>query len=465
MFKSINEKILNELISVSGSENVFFDEYSKDVYSRDNTEDLKFNPEIIIKPSGESEISKILKIANFYKIPVTPRGGGTGLSGGALPYLGGISLSLERMNKIIKIDENNFQITVEPGVVTEFMQSECEKRGLFYPVDPASKGSCFIGGNIAESSGGPRAAKYGTTKDYVLSLNVVIPTGEILKFGANTLKNVTGYNLTQLMIGSEGTLGIITLITLKLIAIPKYKKVVLLAFNDIVNCISSVAEIYKSGLNPSALEFMEKDAIKIAEKHLGKTYPNSDAEAHLLVEFDGNDDEVIFEDIEKCAEIVENFNVLDIIIAEDFAKVEEIWQLRRTVGEAVKSVSVYKEEDTVVPRFALPELLSGVKKICSDNSLRSICYGHAGDGNLHVNILKNNLTDDEWKSKTSKAIKDIFSLSVKLGGTISGEHGIGLTQKEYLYISLSPRTISLMKEIKKVFDPNNILNPGKIFDI
>ncbi|MBN1633771.1 MAG: FAD-binding protein [Ignavibacteria bacterium] len=465
MYKSITGKIFEELKHVTDKEYILTDEYNKDIYSKDNTEDLKYYPDVIIRPGSTSEISKILKIANFYKIPVTPRGGGTGLSGGSLPVFGGICLSLERMNKILEIDENNFQITAEPGVITEVLQSECEKRGLFYPVDPASKGSCFIGGNLAESSGGPRAVKYGTTKDYVLSIEVVLPSGEILNLGTNTLKNVSGYNLTQLIIGSEGTLGIITRITLRLTALPKFRKVALIAYDDIYKCISSVAEIFKQGLIPSALEFMERDAIKTAEEHLSKVYPNSDAEAQLLVEFDGNNEEVIFADIEKCALISEKYDAADVIMAEDTSKIEEIWSLRRAVGESVKNISVYMEEDTVVPRFRLPDLLIGVKEICTMYGIRAICYGHAGDGNLHINILKDGLSDDEWEFKTAKAIPEIFKLTVRLGGSISGEHGIGLTQKKYLNIAVQEKVILLMKEIKKIFDPNNILNPGKIFDL
>lgn len=465
MYKSITGRIFEELKQVTGNDFILNDEYNKEIYAKDNTEDLKYYPDIIIKPASTLEISKILKIANFYKIPVTPRGGGTGLSGGSLPVFGGICLSLERMNRIIEIDENNFQITAEPGVITEVLQTECEKRGLFYPVDPASKGSCFIGGNLAESSGGPRAVKYGTTKDYVLSIETVLPSGDIINLGANTLKNVSGYNLKDIIIGSEGTLGIITKITLRLIALPKFRKVALFAFDDIYKCITSVAEFFKAGLTPSALEFMERDAIKTAEEHLSKPYPNSDAEAQLLVEFDGNNEESIFLDIEKSALISEKFDAIDVIIAEDTAKMEEIWSLRRAVGEAVKNISVYKEEDTVVPRFRLPDLLIGVKEICSVFGIRAICYGHAGDGNLHINILKDSLTDDEWEFRTGKAIPEIFKLTVKLGGSISGEHGIGLTQKNYLNIAIQDKVIEIMKEIKKVFDPNLILNPGKIFDI
>jgi glycolate oxidase len=291
----------------------------------------------------------------------------------------------------------------------------------------------------------------------------VTPKGEIIDAGARTLKNVTGYNVSQLIIGSEGTLGIVTKIIFKILSLPKYKKVLLIAFDSVENCISSVAEFYKSGLNPSALEFLTKDAIKAAEKHLEKPFPNSDSEAQLLIEIDGNNEDVLNEEVQEIAKLAEKFGVIDIILAEERLKMENIWELRRSVGEAVKSISTYKEEDTVVPRFKLPDLTKGIKKISEKYGLTIIFYGHAGDGNLHVNILKKDLSDEIWNSHVEKAIQEIFELTVSLGGTISGEHGIGYSQKKYLLVALSKEQIELMKQIKKVFDPNNILNPGKIF--
>jgi glycolate oxidase len=463
MYNKIDSIILEKLREIVGIDFVFTDKDTIDVFSKDETENYSFPPDVVIKPVSAEEISSILKLANEYLIPVIPRGGGTGLSGGALPVMGGISLSLERMNKILEIDENNFQAIVQPGVITQVFQEELESRGLFYPVDPASRGSCFIGGNIAECSGGPRAAKYGTTKDYVLGLQFVSPAGEIIDAGARTLKNVTGYNLSQLIVGSEGTLGIVTKIIFKILSLPKYKKVILIAFNNVENCISSVAEFYKSGIVPSALEFLTRDAIKTAEKHLGKQFPNSDAEAQLLVELDGNNEIVISEEVEKIAELAEKSGAMDIILAEERQKMEDLWALRRSVGEAVKAISTYKEEDTVVPRYKLPELAKGIQEISEKYKITIIFYGHAGDGNLHVNILKKDLPDEDWEYTADIAVREIFNLTVSLGGTISGEHGIGYSQKKYLPIALSPEQISLMKQIKKVFDPNNILNPGKIF--
>ncbi|HWQ80965.1 MAG TPA: FAD-linked oxidase C-terminal domain-containing protein, partial [Ignavibacteria bacterium] len=463
MYSKVNSRILDLLFKITGKEFVSTDAETLEKFSRDETEDLSFPPEVVVKPASTLQISEILKLANEHLIPVYTRGGGTGLSGGALAVHGGIVISMERFNKIIDIDKDNFQVTVEAGVITQVFQEELEKEGLFYPVDPASRGSCFIGGNIAECSGGPRAAKYGVTRNYVLALEFVTPEGEIISTGSRTIKNVTGYSLAQLLTGSEGTLGIITKIVFRVLSLPEFKKLLLIAFNSVNDCISSVSEIYSRGVNPAALEFLEKAAIKAAESQLSKVFPNSEAEAQLLIEIDGNDEEQLNSEVEKIAETVEKFNPLDIILAEDRSKMEELWALRRSVGEAVKSISTYKEEDTVVPRAKMPELLEGVRNITGKYGIRAICYGHAGDGNLHVNILKDNLSNEFWNNNIKTAVKEIFELTVSLGGTISGEHGIGYSQKEYLSIALSEEEINLSKKIKKVFDPNEILNPGKIF--
>ena len=440
------------------------DTESLDKYGRDETEDLLFPPHIVLRPSKTEEVSAILHYCNENKVSVTPSGARTGLSGGALPVNGGVALSLEKMNKIIKIDENNSQVITEPGVITQVLQNAVREKGLFYPPDPASKGSCFIGGNIAENSGGPKAVKYGVTADYVLNLEVVLPNGEIIWTGANVLKNATGYNLTQLIVGSEGTLGIVTKIVLRLIPHPTVDMLMLVPFFDAKKACEAVAAIMKTGITPSGLEFMERDAIqwtldkipsiqmKIDERH----------EAHLLIEVDGFEENKLIKECEKIAEVLEQFETGDVLFADNQAQKDKLWELRRKVGEAVKAHSIYKEEDTVVPRFELPNLLSGVKKIGLKYGFKSICYGHAGDGNLHVNIIKGELTDDQWNNELPEAIREIFTLTVKLGGTISGEHGIGLVQKSYMDIPFTSVSLNLMKDIKRIFDPNNILNPGKI---
>ena len=459
----ISDSIRTRLSEIVGSEHIYSDSDSKFVYSKDYTENLSFEPDIIVKPSSAKEVSEIIKLANELLIPVIPRGGGTGLSGGALPIFGGICISMERFKKIIEIDEENLQAIVEPGVITQVLQDECEKVGLYYPPDPASKGSSFLGGNLAECSGGPRAVKYGVTKDYVLGIEFVSPTGEIVNAGGRVLKNVSGYNLTQLIIGSEGTLGIITKIFLKLIPMPKHRKVMLAAYTNIEDCAKTVSQIFKSGITPSALELMENSAMRAAENQLGKKFPNGDAAAQLLIEVDGNYEETLEKDVETIAEIVMKNEAYDIILAEDNQKMNELWSLRRCIGEAVKSISEYKEEDTVVPRARIPELIKGVKEISAEYGITTICYGHAGDGNVHVNILKDKLDDASWEKDLDVAIRKIFALTVSLGGTISGEHGIGYSQKNYLPIALGKAELNLMKKIKLSMDPNNIMNPGKIF--
>jgi glycolate oxidase len=465
MYNKITADIFADLKLISGEEYVFADEEVLADYSHDETEDLCFLPEVVVKPRTVAEISDILKLCNQHRIPVTPRGAGTGLSGGALPLLGGLLISMERFNKILEIDERNLQATVEPGVITQIFQQAVMEKGLFYPPDPASRGSCFLGGNLAENSGGPRAVKYGVTKDYVLNLEVVLPNGEIIYTGANVLKNSTGYNLTQLLVGSEGTLGIITKIVFKLLPHPQRDLLMLVPFFSSEKACEAVSAIFRAGIIPSAVEFMERDAIDWVMKYVDVSIPVKDEiQAHLLIEVDGNDTDYLFKECEKISEILYQYGCDEVLFAETSQQKENLWKMRRSVGEAVKSHSVYKEEDTVVPRAELPTLLKGVKEIGKNYGFKSVCYGHAGDGNLHVNIIKGDLSDDDWKFKIPEGIREIFRLCVKLRGTISGEHGIGLVQKDYINIAFSDVQIGLQKEIKRVFDPNLILNPGKIFN-
>ena len=434
-------------------------------YSSDETEDLVYMPSVVVIPENTEEIAKVLKYCNMHKIPVTPAGARTGLSGGALPIYGGVLLSTEKLNRIINIDEKNHQVTTEPGVITQILQDAVKEKGLFYPPDPASRGSCFIGGNIAENSGGPKAVKYGVTNEYVLNLEVVLPNGDIIWTGANVIKNATGYNLTQLLVGSEGTLGIVTKIVLKLRTHPTHDMLMLVPFYQAKKACQAVSAIFRAGIVPSGLEFMEKDALLLAQEFT-QDYSIKVAdshEAHLLIEVDGFDAELLMKECEQIINVLEEFETDEILFADSEAQKNTLWNLRRKVGEAVKGHSTYKEEDTVVPRFHLPELLQSVKNIGEKYGFQSICYGHAGDGNLHVNILKGVLDDKTWNNELPKAIEEIFKKVVDLDGTISGEHGIGLVQKPYMHIAFPEITLNLMKEIKKVFDPNGILNPGKIF--
>lgn len=464
MYSKLSEALISELQAICGKPYVLTNMESLEYYSKDETEDLTFLPEVVVRPRTALEISAILKLANEKCIPVTPRGAGTGLSGGALPVYGGIVLSTERMNSIIEIDEKNLQATVEPGVINQVFKDAVEAVGLFYPPDPASRGSCFLGGNLAECAGGPKAVKYGVTKDYVLNLEVVLPTGEIITTGANVLKNSTGYNLTQLMIGSEGTLGVITKIVFKLIPLPKENLLILVPFASAAKACEAVSEVFRTGITPSAIEFMERDAIDFVLRFVDTTLKIKDhIRAHLIIEVDGNNREQLFNDCEKISDVMYRYECDEVLFAESAQQKAELWKLRRAAGEAVKSHSVYKEEDTVVPRARLPELLAGVKAIGNKYSFRSVCYGHAGDGNLHVNIIKEDMSDEDWHTKVPEGIREIFQLCVKLGGTISGEHGIGWVQKNYLDIAFNPAQMKIQREIKRIFDPNLILNPGKIF--
>ncbi len=461
----ITTEIHSKLIAVLGDSNIFTDLETRNHYGHDETEDFVFPPSIVLKPGNSNEIAAILKIANEYKIPVTPIGARTGLSGGALSLYQGIGLSMERFNKIIDIDLQNLQVIVEPAVITQVLREAVAEKGLFYPPDPSSQGSCWIGGNVAENSGGARAVKYGVTKDYVINLEVVLPSGEIIWTGANTLKNATGYNLTQLMVGSEGTLGIITKIVLKLLPKVNHNVLMLVPFYNANEACEAVSAIFRAGIIPSALEFMERDAIDWTLKFNNdiNVNVNEKTQAHLLIEVDGNYPEILMLEAEKIMNVVEQFEIDEILFADTEDQKNALWKLRRSVAEAVKANSIYKEEDTVVPRYELPKLLLGIKEIGNKYGFKSVCYGHAGDGNLHVNIIKGTMSEENWNTEVTKGIREIFELTVALKGTLSGEHGIGFVQKNYMNIAFSKTHLELMERIKYVFDPNGILNPGKIF--
>jgi glycolate oxidase len=462
---SLQPEIIQKLTAIVGENYIFTDIETRNHYGHDETEDYVFPPNVVVKPANAQEIAAVLKVANDYKIPTTPIGARTGLSGGALSIYEGIGLSTERLNKIIDIDELNLQVTVEPAVITQALREAVAEKGLFYPVDPSSMGSCWIGGNIAENSGGARAVKYGVTKDYVLNLEVVLPNGDIIWTGANTLKNSTGYNLTQLMVGSEGTLGVITKAVLKLLPQNSHNVLMLVPFYKAPEACEAVSAIFRAGIVPSALEFMERDAIDWTLKYNNNinVNVNDNVQAHLLIEVDGNYPEILMQEAEKIMTVVEQFEIDEVLFADTEDQKNALWKLRRSVAEAVKSNSVYKEEDTVVPRYMLPELLTGIKSIGAKYGFQSVCYGHAGDGNLHVNIIKGDMTDDNWKTQVPLGIREIFELTVSLKGTLSGEHGIGYVQKNFMDIAFTRTHLELMESIKRVFDPNNVLNPGKIF--
>lgn len=464
MYTKINQQHIDYFNSILNKEQLILSEEEKLNYAHDETEDYVFIPELVLIPQNTEEVSNILKYCNEHTIPVTPRAGGTGLSGGALAVHGGIILSMEKFNKIIYVDERNLQATVEPGVITQVFMDEIAKHGLMYPVDPSSKGSCMLGGNLAESSGGPRAVKYGTVRDYVLNLEMVLPSGEIIWTGANTLKYASGYNLTQLMVGSEGTLGVVTKIVFKLVPSPKHNLLLLASFYESENACDAVSAIFRAGITPSALEFMEKDGVDWVVKYEGISFDQKEnVKAYLLIEVDGNDMDLLYKDCEAITEVLYEHKVEEVLFADSSAQKEEWWRMRRNMAHSVKAHSIYKEEDTVVPRAELAKLIAGIKEIGNRYGFQSVCYGHAGDGNLHINIIKGEMSDLDWNVKLKEGIKEIFQLTTNLHGTISGEHGIGYVQKEYMHIKYSEINLNLMKGIKQVFDPKGILNPSKIF--
>lgn len=463
---NLTNEIIDSFKKICGNEYVITNDEEKEKFTHDQTESLRFMPQVVIRARTAEEISNVLKICNQSLIPVTPRGAGTGLSGGALPNLGGVVITTERMNSILEIDEQNLQVITEPGVITEELQNAVKAKKLFYPPDPASKGSCFIGGNISEGSGGPKAVKYGVVKDYVLNLEVVLPSGEIMWTGANVLKNSTGYNLTQLVVGSEGTLCFVTKIVLKLIPYPEHDLLMLVPFKDVEKASEAVSAIFRAGYTPSALELMEIDALKIVSKEVdaGSIPISDDIAAHLIIEVDGNHEETLMTEMEAISELLQNFDCGEIYFADSSAQKESLWKLRRKVAEVVKRVGYTIEEDTVVPRYRLPDLIKGVKNLGMEHGFTSVCYGHAGDGNLHIRIKKEGTSNSQDDPEIIKSLRALFTLVHNLGGTISGEHGIGLVQKGFMDIVFSETQLNLMRGIKKVFDPNNILNAGKIFD-
>ncbi|GIL22476.1 MAG: dehydrogenase [Bacteroidota bacterium] len=469
-----NQSLSNELISrfraIVGESYLIVDEEQRNEYGHDKTEDYLFLPDLVLKPGTPEEISDILKICNQYNIPVTPRGAGTGLAGGAIPVQKGVVISMERFNKILEIDELNLQATVEPGVITEVFQNAVKAKGLFYPPDPASKGSCFLGGNLANNSGGPKAVKYGVTRDYVLNMQVVLPTGEIIWTAANVLKNSTGYNLTQLMCGSEGTLGIITKIVFKLRGFPQKNVLLFIPFVTNEEACKAIAAIFVEGITPSGMEFFEREAALKTYAYCDKVLNSpvttkliDGMDAYLLCELDGNDEEVLMRDAERVMTVVEKFQSGEVLFAESNAQKEELWKVRKNISPAVNWYTLTKSDDVVVPRNNLPKLIKGIKEIGKQFNFNTVCFGHLGDGNLHVNILKEDISEHDWETKIPEGIGEIFKLTVSLGGTLSGEHGIGIAKRPYMPIAMSEVNLNLMRGIKKVFDPNGILNPGKIF--
>ncbi|WP_457641056.1 FAD-binding oxidoreductase [Persephonella sp.] len=455
---NVPENIKNILRKELGEHKVLDDDMDRLLYSYDATR-IKMLPSVVVIPESEKEVQKIVKICYQEGIPVTPRGAGSGYTGGALPVKGGVLVSFEKMDRILEIDEENSVARVQPGVVTYKLQQAVEKKGLFYPPDPASYKFCTLGGNVAENAGGPRCVKYGVTREYVMELNTVIHNGEVIHTGRPTLKDVAGYDITRVLIGSEGTLGLFTEITLKLIPKPKVAKTVKAIFSDIGAVGKTVKDIFKAGISPSALEFMDKLAINAVEDfgHFGLP---RDAEVLLLIEVDGHP-KALNDEIVEVARICE-LNGAIVEIAKTDKDAEKLWEARRSLSPAVAKLGRVKiNEDIVFPRSYLPDALPELREIGKKYNLKMVNFGHIGDGNVHANFMINGLDPDEL-ARTEKAVEEVFDLAIKYGGSITGEHGVGITKASFMKKMFKPQEIEIMRGIKSIFDPEGLINPGKM---
>jgi glycolate oxidase len=466
MSTQIAESFVNSLRASVGSDYLRNDRDSLDAYAADALL-IPHAPDLVVIPGTTQEVAAVARLCNQHRVPLVVRGAGTGYTGGAVPTAGGVVLSMERFNRIVDIDEANLLAVVQPNVITGDLQRAVERVGLFYPPDPASLDKSSIGGNVAECAGGPRAFKYGTTKRYVLALEAVLPTGEVIHTGSKAVKNVVGYDLTQLLVGSEGTLAIVTSITLRLIPKPPSRATMTSAFDSIAGAVSAVSGLIARRVVPAAIELVDTDSLRAVEKYVGRPVASVDAAGHaaqalLIVECDGAAaavDEEILRVVDACAEA----GAHDIRRAADDAEREALWSVRRDLSLALRATGLLKiNHDVVVPRGRVPALFEAIAELKRDYQLRVASFGHAGDGNIHVNLMVDRNDSDEM-ARAKRAERVLFERVVALEGSISGEHGIGFAKKPYIDIELSPDVIALMKRVKTAFDPNGILNPGKMF--
>ncbi|QQO10873.1 FAD-binding oxidoreductase [Breznakiella homolactica] len=467
-YAPVTPKIAEELRGILGSGNVLVDEEKIEAYSHDETDAAEYGhmPEAVVFPLTAEQVAQVVKLANRERIPVTPRGAGSGLSGGAIPQLGGIVVSLEKMNRLLELDKENMVAVVEAGMVTNDLAQTVQDEGLFFAGYPMSLQTCVIGGNIAENAGGGKAVKYGVTGRYVLGLELVTPTGDIVNLGGKLSKDVSGYDLKSLVVGSEGTLGIVTKAIIKLIGYPAAKSDLLVLFKTPKEAIDLVPVILSKGLTPTSIEFMDQLSIITSCRYLNESLPYEKAGAMLLIELDGTNPDQIEMDLIDIGRLCEEKGAIEVYVAEDRNNIERIWNVRRNIAEAFKVFSpVQSLEDIVVPPSRIPEIIPELEKLGKKYRVQIPCYGHAGDGNLHATLVKDpDMSMEEWKKNEVQCLEELYEITEKLGGKISGEHGIGLKRKTFLKELIDPVELDLMKAIKRAWDPNNIMNPGKIFD-
>lgn len=462
-YSKVTPEILSELELIVGKVNVSTTPEDIEKYSVDESPLEPHPPEVVVKPFSTEEIQKVLKLANEFTVPVTPMGSRTGLSGASHPVFGGIALSLERMNRIIEIDEDNLMATVEPGVLISEVHEATEKLGLYYPPDPGQE-SGSIGGNISTNAGGMRAMKYGVTRDFVNGLEVVLPTGEVIELGGKNVKDSTGYSLIDLIIGSEGTLGVVTKAILRLIPKPKYTSLIYAPFESTVNAAKAVKEIITRKILPFGLEYMPRHTVLTVEKYLEKKLPDDAYQAYLIVAVEADTEDELNRQLETAGEICLDMGAVDAYIADTAQRQQQIWEARKAVFDAYLAMYTLDEADVCIPRSRIPEYLERAESIGSKHGVVLAPVGHAGDGNLHYNILKpDDVLDEEWPSLMESALSDLLEMSLEMGGTLSGEHGLGYTKRGYLIREAGEKQVGLMKSVKAAFDPNDILNPGKIW--
>ena len=468
-YKKVTEDILSVLRSLVGPRNMITDPDRLNAYSRDEVPETRWRclPEVVVKPETVLQVAQVMRLANRERIPVTPRGAGTGLAAAAVPFLGGIVLSLEKMNRIIEVDHQNLFMVVEPGVTTGDVQKCARNHGYLYAGDPCSADSSFIGGNIATNAGGNKAVKYGCTSKHVYGLEVVFPSGEITTLGGKCLKNVTGYDLIRLVTGSEGTLAIVTKIYLKLLPRPRFNTVLMAPFADLSTAIHLVPKIMTlGGFIPTSIEFMDQICIRSAEKFLGCQLPFNTAGAHIIVEVEAGTEEQLQLEMETLADICTENGCLEVFAGENPSTQERIWKPRRVLAESLRLVSpIYCMEDIVVPVSSIPDIVAEIQAISQACHVKVACFGHAGDGNVHATLLKEDLPDDVWEEKKEEVLDTMYRSVYALGGNLSGEHGIGAKRKKAMAKYLDPVQLRVMQSIKCALDPNLILNPGKIFDV